>query len=253
MPKKRTTPEQVSEIDSEMEAYRKEPDGGFNEALRNYKRAYREGRLTHLIPYRPGRGDNITVEPIRSERAINRIYKELEHQPRNHLLFTMGINSGLRVGDLLRLKVWQVMNCTEGDYVDIRESKTGKPNVLAINNNTCQSLKRFLEVTQPKPSHPLFKSLKSNKPLTTAAVNSLIKKWTTAAGLKGRYGCHSLRKTWGYNLRMKYGVSFEIIRKHYNHSNPAVTMRYLGITDRQVADVLLLNVGKYRLSKVAPK
>ena len=50
----------------------------------------------------PKKGDNITVEPIRRIEDIKSISKMLSDSPRNHLLFTMGINNGLRAGDLLQ-------------------------------------------------------------------------------------------------------------------------------------------------------
>ena len=69
----------------------------------------------------------------------------------------------------------------------------------------------------------------------------MIKTWTRPINLKGNYGAHTLRKTWGYNQRTKHGVGFEIICKRFNHSSPAVTMRYLGIQDKEVRSVLLNN------------
>ncbi|KXB09031.1 integrase, partial [candidate division MSBL1 archaeon SCGC-AAA385M11] len=48
----------------------------------------------------PEKGSNITVEPIRRLEDIKAIKKLLANSPRDYLLFTMGINNGLRVGDL---------------------------------------------------------------------------------------------------------------------------------------------------------
>ena len=89
----------------------------------------------------------------------------------------------------------------------------------------------------------LFKSRKGNGPLTVQAVNNKVKQWTSSINLKGNYGAHSLRKTWGYFQRVKYGVGFELICKRYNHSNPAITMRYLGIEDKEVTGLLMNEVG----------
>jgi hypothetical protein len=47
------------------------------------------------------------------------------------------------------------------------------------------------------------------------------------------------RKTFGYIQRTKYGVSFEVLCKRFGHSSPAITMRYLGIDDREVKGILL--------------
>jgi integrase len=74
-------------------------------------------------------------------------------------------------------------------------------------------------------------------------MNNMVKKWTRAINLKGNYGAHTLRKTWGFIQRTLYGVGFEIICRRCNHSNPSITMRYLGIEDREVKDILMNEVG----------
>jgi integrase len=191
----------------------------------------------------PKKGDNITVEPIRRIADIKSISKLLYGSPRNHLLFILGINNGLRVGDLLKLKVKAVQNLKIGDTLKIKESKTGKDNILVVNKAVHKSLKTYLEKVQPGNSEYLFASRKGNKAITIQAVNNMIKKWTRSINLEGNFGAHTLRKTWGYMQRTKYGVGFEIICKRFNHSSPAVTMRYLGIEDKEVHNTLMNEIG----------
>ena len=155
----------------------------------------------------------------------------------------MGINNGLRVGDLLKLKVKAVRKLKIGDTLNIKESKTGKDNILVVNKAVHKSLKNYLEKVQPGNSDYLFASRKGNKAITIQAVNNMIKKWTRAINLESNYGAHTLRKTWGYMQRTRYGVGFEIICKRYNHSSPAVTMRYLGIEDKEVHNTLMNEIG----------
>ena len=69
-------------------------------------------------------------------------------------------------------------------------------------------------------------------------VNRMIKEWCKTINLEGNYGAHSLRKTFGYIRRTKFGVGFELICKRFNHSSPSVTMRYLGIEDKEVLEIL---------------
>ena len=89
----------------------------------------------------------------------------------------------------------------------------------------------------------LFASREGDKPITVQCVNNMVKKWTSSINLKGNYGAHSLRKTWGYIQRTMYGVGFEVICKRFNHSNPSITMRYLGIEDKEVENILMNEVG----------
>jgi integrase len=190
----------------------------------------------------PKKGSSTVVEPIRDEKNIWAIRKILSDEPRNHLLFVMGINNGLRTGDLLKLKVKDVKELKEGDSRNIKEGKTGKQNILVINKIVYKVLDHYLKESKTNDDDYLFKSKKGdNRPISIQAVNSLIKNWTSAINLKGNYGAHSLRKTWGYFQRKIFGVGFEVICKRYNHSSPSVTMRYLGITDKEVRNILTNN------------
>jgi site-specific recombinase XerD len=85
----------------------------------------------------------------------------------------MGINNGLRVGDLLKLKVKVVRNLKIEDTLNIRESKAGKDNMLVINKAVHKSLKNYLEKVQPRNSDYLFACRKGNKAITIQAVNNL--------------------------------------------------------------------------------
>ena len=195
-----------------------------------------------LNPNHPKKGSRITVDPIRDEKNVVAISKMLRDNPRNYLLFVMGVNNGLRAGDLLKLKVKDLRYLKVGETLKIKEGKTGKENVLAINKTVFKALRHFFEAVKPLDDDFVFKSRKGeNNPLTIQAVNSYIKHWTDAINLRGNYGAHTLRKTWGYIQRTKYGVGFELICKRFNHTNPAVTMRYLGIEDKEVNGILMNN------------
>lgn len=184
----------------------------------------------------------MTVDPLRKIKDVRTINKMLWENPRDHLLFVLGVNNGLRVGDLLKLTVGDLRKLKPGDTFKIKEGKTGKTNILAINKTVYKALQHYLEVLSPDDDQYLFRSNKGNNhPITIQRVNQLIKKWTSSINLKGNYGAHSLRKTWGYLQRKKFGVGFEVICKRFNHSNPTVTMRYLGIEDKEVNGILLNN------------
>ncbi len=191
----------------------------------------------------PGKGIGRTVEPIRNLRDIKSISAILKDRPRDHLLFTLGTNNGLRTGDLLKLKVQDIKYKNPGESIFIIENKTKKTNVLKINNKVYESLHNYIDAVKPNDDDFLFTSRKGNGPLTVPSVTRLIKSWTNSVNLKGRYGAHSLRKTWGYIQRIEFGTSFEVICKRYLHSNPAVTMRYLGIQDKEVDEILLHEIG----------
>jgi integrase len=192
---------------------------------------------------RPQKGSKIAVDPIRRMKDIQAISKMLSDNPRNNLLFVMGTNNGLRTGDLLKLKVSDVKGMRIGDTLIIKEGKTGKRNMLVMNKSIYKSLQTYLDALKPMDDDFLFASRKGQRSITIQCVNNMVKKWVSEINLKGNFGAHSLRKTWGYVQRTTYGVGFEILCKRFNHSSPAITMRYLGIEDKEVQNILMNEVG----------
>ena len=186
----------------------------------------------------PKKGSRITVDPIRNIKDIKKIKRKLKNNPRDLLLFTLGVNNGLRISDLLNLRVGDVRDLAPGETLKILERKTGKQNVLMVNKETRKVLDVFLAEVRPGDEEFLFKSRKgTNRPITKSYVNQKVKEWTKE--MKGNYGTHSMRKTFGYIQRMHFGVGFEVLCKRFGHSNPSVTMRYLGIEDKEVSGILL--------------
>lgn len=190
-------------------------------------------------PNHPKKRSKITVEPIRDIRDIESIKKLLSTNLRNLLLFTMGVNNGLRCGDLLHLRNSEVKYLKPGETVTLIEQKTGKKNILMVNKTTFKILKEYLEKTKLNDDDYLFKSRKGNKHLTVSSVNGMIKSWCKSINMEGNYGTHTMRKTFGYIQRKKFGVSIEILMKRFNHSSQYVTMKYLGIDDKEVNGILM--------------
>jgi integrase len=187
----------------------------------------------------PKLGDSTRVEPIRDPKDIEAIKKLLHDKPRDLLLFTIGINNGLRVGDLLELRVWQFRKLKPGDYFSIKENKTQKQNTLMVNKAIYRALQAYLEASEAGDNDFLFASKKGKGAITIQRVNQLIKAWTQAINLRGNYGAHTLRKTFGYMQRTRFGVGFEVLAKRFNHSSPSTTMHYLGIQSDEVNGILL--------------
>jgi len=132
-----------------------------------------------------------------------------------------------------------VQGIKPGDTVRVREQKTGKPNILVINKASHKAIQAYFSQVKPDLEDYLFKSQKRNNHLTVSYANRLIKSWCKTINLRGNYETHTLRKTFGYNQRVHYGVGYELLCKRFNHSSPSVTMRYLGIEESEVNDILM--------------
>ncbi len=126
-----------------------------------------------------------------------------------------------------------------GGFILLKEKKTARAARIRINDNSREAIQYFLENTADwSYEEPLFKSLRSEKPLDPSAVYRLIQKWTEAVGLtKENYGTHTLRKTWGYMARKRFSIPIELIQAKFGHSSPAVTKAYIGIEDGEIENV----------------
>ncbi len=184
------------------------------------------------------------VEPIRDRRRIDQIKGNLYRQesPRDYLLFVFGINSGLRIGDILSLRLRDIKDSC-GDlkhYLDIKEQKTGKFRKVFFNKQIKEALNFYLKKTNIFDlDQYLFTNERSkkNKHITRIRAYQLINKWCRDVGIKFKVGGHTLRKSFGYHLR-KQGISIERISNLLNHRNIKVTFRYIGIDDDENKEVI---------------
>ena len=178
------------------------------------------------------------VEPIRDLGKLLEIKRRLKRgNPRNYLLFTLGINTALRIGDLLSLRVRDVVeNGKVKEFLTLREHKTGKDKRIKLNDSAREAIELYLAKVDPQPSEWLFKSPRTGKPLTRVQAWRLLNDWSREVGIADRVGTHTLRKTWGYQAR-KAGVPLELIQAKLGHSSPAITRRYIGITADEIEDV----------------
>ena len=178
------------------------------------------------------------VEPIRRKIDIERIKGILANQPRNLALFTFAINTNLRASDIIRITVDQVQGIQVGESIEIIEKKTGKPRRITLNKCTIFELNKWIKERGSKTG-PLFLSQRNNgQALKVSSVHRLVKSWCKLIKLKGNYGSHTLRKTWGYQA-WQAGIDIPRIMTIYNHSSQRQTLQYLCIQDSEIQEVYL--------------
>jgi integrase len=184
---------------------------------------------------RPEKGSSIKVEPIKRKKDIDSIRKLLSDNPRNSALFTMGINTNLRASDLLRITAGQVRGLNAGDSIELKEKKTGKFRRVTLNKACIQAIQRLLASKPYTNDEFLFTGQRG--PLTVPSVHRLVKSWCCAINLKGNYGSHTLRKTWGYHQRVTFGTDIPRLMVCFNHSTQKQTLDYLCIQPEEIQDV----------------
>ncbi|MGB3213023.1 MAG: site-specific integrase [Desulforhopalus sp.] len=190
-------------------------------------------------PNHPKKGDQIRVDPIKDLKDIKTIKKQLKHNnPRDYCLFILGINTNLRASDLLSITVGRVRGLAPGDELILREKKTGKARRITLNESAIEAIQHLLlndQILEDEDS--LFKGQRGT--LTVPSVNRLVKGWCRAINLKGNYGSHTLRKTFGYHQRVQLNTSIPELMVIFNHSSQKQTLDYLCIQSEEIKDAYM--------------
>ncbi|WP_027179470.1 tyrosine-type recombinase/integrase [Maridesulfovibrio bastinii] len=189
-------------------------------------------------PNHPKKGSSTRVDPIISRKDIASLKKLLDDSPRDLALFVVGINTNLRAVDLVQLRVDQFVDAKVGDELVLKESKTGKQRRITINNAVLQTVKPWAIQCRDMEQKYLFTG-RDGAPMAPNYVNKLVKKWCEKINLKGNYGSHSLRKTFGYQQRVVHNVSVAQLMEVFNHSSPKQTLDYLCIQPEEIRNIYM--------------
>ncbi|HIW32438.1 MAG TPA: site-specific integrase [Candidatus Paenibacillus intestinavium] len=178
-----------------------------------------------------------TVEPIRKHEVIEGIKIYLKSRSeRDWFLFVMGINIGLRISDMLLLKVKDAKDKRE---IAIREKKTNKEKFIPINTTLRKAIDEYAKDMQPNdylfPSRQLDEH-NLPKPITRERAYQILQDVAHEFKLE-RIGCHSMRKTFGYHLYEKT-KDIALLMYIFNHSAESITMRYIGKSQESYTDAM---------------
>ncbi|MCA1321208.1 tyrosine-type recombinase/integrase [Bacillus tianshenii] len=178
------------------------------------------------------------VEALKDKRYIHAMKEYLnKHSLRDNLFFVMGINMGLRLSELLQLKVQDVVEGEEG-IKEFYSCSDGYSPSIYINNQVRNALASYIKTVEAEPDDYLFKSKKCASPITRQQAYRIINHAAKEVGVPGKVGTHTLRKTFGYHAYHS-GVAISILQKHFHHSSPSETLRYLGIKKEENTSVKL--------------
>lgn len=176
-----------------------------------------------------------TTQPIRNTRQLQlfkNYYLETKPNSRNYMLIVIGLNSALRISDILHLTCGDVFDFKQKElktHIIVQEQKTGKINRIYINREIRDTLNSCICFSDKTEASWLFESqLQKEQPLSRYQAYRLIKEAASVAGMDTGISCHSLRKTFGYHA-WKQGTPPALLMNIYNHSTYQITKRYLGI------------------------
>ena len=187
-----------------------------------------------------------TTQPIKNREQVEELknYYITRKKPnlRNYTLICLGMNSALRISDLLGLRWRDVYDFKDRHFfkhIFITEQKTEKQTQIALNKSALQALETYRKsLGKPKPDHYLFPGREKGTHLCRSQAFRIIRKAGDQLHFETEISCHSLRKTFGYHA-WKTGTPPAMLMAIYNHSSYRITRRYLGI-DQDDKDLVFL-------------
>lgn len=184
------------------------------------------------------------ARPIKDLQAVLDIQDYLKYKnERDYILFVLGITTGYRAGDLVKLKVRDIKNALRDGYFLILEGKKvntkniRKENIKPREVKIIFKLDRILRdyIRDKKDFQYIFESRKgTNKCITVSHVSRILKDAADQFGLVD-ISAHSMRKTYAYTIYVESGHDIVAVKELLGHSSIEITKRYLGL-DRETYD-----------------
>jgi len=183
----------------------------------------------------------MTVEPIRDKSKIIQMYHSLNKMdPKYGLLFKFGLNTGLRISDILPITKDDIYNDKHEfhEYLVIKEKKTGKPKKIVINRTLREAIETFEACNTHTDNDYLFQSKKGGH-IGRIQAYRILKESANIVGIEN-FGTHSMRKTWGYWTYKVSKYNIGLIMDAFNHSSQFITLRYIGINQEEIDELYSL-------------
>ncbi|MFZ3589339.1 tyrosine-type recombinase/integrase [Bacillus sp. DJP31] len=179
-----------------------------------------------------------TVEAIKNEQQLLSMKTFLKSRSsRDYCLFLLGINTGIRIYDLLHLNVKDVSDET-GEIVHFLQPSIYTDLPIYLNIHVRNALHTCVNDSQLQQSDFLFKSRKSNEPITRQQAYRIINEAAKQSRFHDPVGTHTLRKTFGYHAYTK-GISISLIQKRLQQATSRETLQYIGVANKDSVPIRL--------------
>lgn len=160
-------------------------------------------------------------------------YKGIKVQPNPKIAtaFVVQANSGLRIGDLLQLRLKDIVKENGRYHFNIVEQKTKKPRTFTIAPEIYSFMQEYALEHGIRPDKRLFN-------ISSRGVSKHLRMVVGYLGLEN-VGTHSFRKFFAMSIYNDNGFNVELVRELLQHSSVAITQHYLGVSPQIVEKALL--------------
>ena len=155
-----------------------------------------------------------------------------EFKPNNRLASALVVqaNLGVRISDILKLTLSDIVYESGRYRLDIVEQKTGKVRDFPIPDGLYTFLKNYASENHINQRARLF-------PVCERALQKQLAIVAEHLGIDG-LSTHSFRKFYGTEIYYANDCDIELVRRLYQHSSIAVTQRYIGVTSKRLEEAI---------------
>ena len=155
-----------------------------------------------------------------------------EFKPNNRLASALVVqaNLGVRISDILKLTLSDIVYESGRYRLDIVEQKTGKVRDFPIPDGLYTFLKNYASENHINQRARLF-------PVCERALQKQLAIVAEYLGIDG-LSTHSFRKFYGTEIYYANDCDIELVRRLYQHSSIAVTQRYIGVTSKRLEEAI---------------
>lgn len=143
-------------------------------------------------------------------------------------------NLGLRISDIIQLKLNDIVKDGDRYRLDITEEKTDKKRTFTVPVELYQYIKQYCIDNEIKSNEIIF-------PITERAVQKQLKMVVEYLGYKD-IGTHSFRKFYATNIYVNNDYNIVLVQQLLQHSSPTITQRYIGIGSKQLETAIQNNL-----------
>ena len=160
----------------------------------------------------------------------------LDHRPNDKIVTALVLeaNLGLRVSDIVQLRLCDIVKDGDRYRLDIAEKKTGKKRVFTVPTEIYNYIKQYCIDNEIKSSEQIFD-------ITERAVQKHLKLVCDYLGFEG-IGTHSFRKFFATNIYQNNDYNIILVQELLQHSSPSITQRYIGISSKDLEQALQKNI-----------
>ena len=154
--------------------------------------------------------------------------------PRCAAALMVEANLGMRIGDVLRLRLSDIVRDGGRYRLNVVEEKTGKARRFSVPAEVYDFLRQYAERNNIPDTDPLF-------PVCEYAVQKHLKKVCDYLGYEN-ISTHSFRKWYATEIYKATGNDLLLVQRLLQHSSPSITRRYIGISDERMEQAIANHV-----------